>query len=125
RARESGFLVSEKATSTDDCSLQEKNGEERKSKTRVSSSTSSGVNSTSSRISSHSSFLDRAETQQKVEELFKENESSLSSKQKQMESHSATLKENVLTGQKRGLIESVSKGPLSHLSELGRKIKGD
>ena len=42
-----------------------------------------------------------------------------------MEGHKETLKGSVLTGKKRGLIESVSKGPLSHLSELGRKMKED
>jgi len=65
------------------------------------------------------------ELERKVGRVFQDNESSLTLKQKQMEGHSQTLKQKVRGEQSRGLIESVSKGPLSHLSELGRKVKED
>ncbi|MBY0281001.1 MAG: conjugal transfer protein TraG N-terminal domain-containing protein [Alphaproteobacteria bacterium] len=118
RPRESGILSAAQSFSGIDDSPQQENGVERKPETEA-------PNPASSRIGPHSSFLDPTETQEKVEGLFRDNESTLSSRQKQMEGHKQKMKESVLTGQKRGLIESVSKGPLSHLSELGRKIKED
>ncbi len=63
--------------------------------------------------------------ERKVDGLFEDNNSSLASKQKQMEKQSQQLKQNVFTGQNRGLIESATKGPLSHLAELGGKVKAD
>ncbi|MBY0281587.1 MAG: conjugal transfer protein TraG N-terminal domain-containing protein [Alphaproteobacteria bacterium] len=78
-----------------------------------------------SSMDSSSTFLNPRPLTEKVDDLFEDNKSALSSKQKQIQQHGQQIKEGVLTGQKRGLIESAAKGPISRLSELGKEVIED
>lgn len=78
-----------------------------------------------SSIDSASTFLNPRPLTEKVDDLFEDHETAISSKQKQIQQRGQQIKEVVLTGQKRGLIETAAKGPISRLSELGKEVIED